>query len=171
MPRTALLASIIGWTLMTPAGAPAGQNRTAPQQRSVAVAAAAAANQPVNNPANRWRYRFYNGQWWYYHPTNQWLYWTGKSWTGYRSATSGQRPAKQAGPSLNDDAYDFGRRPALSIQREKNESRGLYSNSIGTRPERTIQSQKNDSRTQWSDSLGVRPPLTIQLEKNDARAR
>lgn len=27
-----------------------------------------------------WRYRWYNGRWWYWHPSNRWMYWSGNRW-------------------------------------------------------------------------------------------
>lgn len=159
--RAALLFST--WTVVAVFYSPL------PAQDANAGRGEGAVSQSARDPVTNWRYRYYNGQWWYYHPTSRWLYWTGKAWTGYGGSTSSQRLGNQL--NVDDHADSFGQRPALSIQHEKNEARGLYSDSMGLRPPRTIQSQKNDSRSRSSETLSIRPPLTIQHEKNDARAR
>jgi hypothetical protein len=32
---------------------------------------------------NRWRYRYQNGHWWYWLPSNQWVFWNGSAWLAY----------------------------------------------------------------------------------------
>lgn len=32
---------------------------------------------------NKWRYRFYNGHWWYWQPDKHWVFWTGNEWQDY----------------------------------------------------------------------------------------
>lgn len=34
-----------------------------------------------------WRYTFHNGEWWYWLPTNRWVYWRDHRWNDYRPQT------------------------------------------------------------------------------------
>jgi len=73
-------------------------------------------NAPSGNQANRWRYKFHNGHWWYYDRGKQWSYWNGSAWRPYDRTTYGQW--------LNLQAQ---RRPANTIElieREKNSPQG-----------------------------------------------
>lgn len=38
---------------------------------------------PQGSPANRWRYSFHQGHWWYYRDGGRWAYWTGRQWLDY----------------------------------------------------------------------------------------
>ncbi|HVA51196.1 MAG TPA: hypothetical protein VNH11_32945 [Pirellulales bacterium] len=38
---------------------------------------------PQGSAANRWRYSFHNGHWWYYRDGGHWAYWNGTQWLGY----------------------------------------------------------------------------------------
>lgn len=40
---------------------------------------------PQAPPAERWRYRFYNGHWWYWRGGGRWAYWSGKQWHEYEA--------------------------------------------------------------------------------------
>jgi hypothetical protein len=40
---------------------------------------------PEGSRANRWRYSFHNGHWWYYRDGGRWAYWTGADWRDYES--------------------------------------------------------------------------------------
>ena len=35
----------------------------------------------------RWRFKRHQGLWWYWLPTNKWVYWTGDRWVGYDAKT------------------------------------------------------------------------------------
>lgn len=35
----------------------------------------------------QWRYRFYNGVWWYWTPNNRWVYWSNNAWQDYNPTT------------------------------------------------------------------------------------
>ncbi len=37
----------------------------------------------------RWRYRWHNGQWWYWLPNNRWVFWNGYSWLPYAGTPAG----------------------------------------------------------------------------------
>lgn len=39
---------------------------------------------PRGSAANRWRYSFHNGHWWYYRDAGRWAYWTGLKWLDYQ---------------------------------------------------------------------------------------
>ncbi len=38
-------------------------------------------------PADRWRYKYHNNQWWYYTPNNAWMYHRNSQWNNYDAAT------------------------------------------------------------------------------------
>ncbi|MBI3840208.1 MAG: hypothetical protein HY288_19985 [Planctomycetia bacterium] len=53
-----------------------------------AVAPNAAINGGVlSQDPNRWRYRYHNGQWWYWLPSNSWMIWSDNQWAPYDAAT------------------------------------------------------------------------------------
>ncbi len=37
----------------------------------------------------QWRYRWHNGQWWYWMPSNRWVFWNGYSWLPYQGVAEG----------------------------------------------------------------------------------
>jgi hypothetical protein len=77
-------------------GSPANANvQVRPNQGQAAGAGAQAGQQ---NRGEQWRYRRFNGQWWYYLPTNRWTVWNGSRWT---------EPMAQAGSTRNQ----IGNRP------------------------------------------------------------
>jgi len=47
------------------------------------------ANTPNNNVPNelKWRYKWHNGQWWYWSPDERWMIWDRNSWSIYDPAT------------------------------------------------------------------------------------
>ncbi|HUY92674.1 MAG TPA: hypothetical protein VMV10_28295 [Pirellulales bacterium] len=65
-------------------GAPRATN-----ERPAAVADASvrqSADTPPQVPAaERWRYRYQNGHWWYWGKTGAWSFWTGSRWVAYSS--------------------------------------------------------------------------------------
>jgi hypothetical protein len=42
---------------------------------------------PTGRPENAWRYRLYNGRWWYWSKDKTWEYFTGDVWVPYTSAS------------------------------------------------------------------------------------
>ena len=45
---------------------------------------------PAGNPPpgdQRWRYKFHNGAWWYWLPSDRWVYWSDGAWVNYDPAT------------------------------------------------------------------------------------
>ena len=74
-----------------------------------------------NNP-DRWRYVNRNGEWWYYTPTKQWMYWSGGRWVEYaRPAVSNtsiyvqppvvSRPRVSVGIGVAPGYYPYGPYP------------------------------------------------------------
>jgi hypothetical protein len=58
-----------------------------PPQAAAAVDAQTDNAQPPAQAADAWRFRRHNGAWWYWLPSNRWVYWTGEKWTPYRAQT------------------------------------------------------------------------------------
>jgi len=63
-----------------------------------------------NSPENQWRYRNWNGEWWYWMPGNYWMFYRGNQWNRYDESTF-QRPAQIVqSPSTyyyNDDGRGY----------------------------------------------------------------
>lgn len=140
--------------------------------RARANANISAANGPAANPINRWRYRFHNGQWWFYDRGKQWSYWDGAAWRVYNRQTYApyiQSPARGYNNSYGDGRYGYGVRAPGSIQWEKNDPRGEALPPLLFRPPGSIQRQKNDVRGEDLEPSDIRPPGTIQQEKNSPR--
>lgn len=137
------------------------------------------ANGPAANPVNRWRYRFHNGQWWFYDRGKQWSYWDGVAWRAYNRQTYAPTFDSQLPPRGYDNSYGsnsygggrygFGVRAPGSIQWEKNDPKGEALPPLLVRPPGTIQRQKNELRGEYLESPDIRPPGTIQREKNSPR--
>jgi hypothetical protein len=51
--------------------------------------AAARTNARAATPENpdRWRFRYYNNQWWYYTPQNRWMFYRDNNWANYDATT------------------------------------------------------------------------------------
>jgi hypothetical protein len=60
------------------------ENRLDQSNPSPAVAQPEAIPEPAAQPEaatdNTWRYRNYNGAWWYWLPSNRWVYWSNGAW-------------------------------------------------------------------------------------------
>jgi hypothetical protein len=76
-----------------------------PQTRIAAPNAAAVA---VNPSADQWRYRWHNGNWWYWTPEDRWVYRTGNEWTNYEPAVTF---APQPGDAAQLPQGDYSPRP------------------------------------------------------------
>lgn len=50
---------------------------------------------PRGSSANRWRYSFHQGHWWYYRDGGRWSYWTGKEWRDYEPKSYARWHVKQ----------------------------------------------------------------------------
>jgi hypothetical protein len=55
-----------------------------PRFRSRLGAAQSSAEQRA--AADSWRYRYFDGRWWFWQPNQSWLYWSGRQWTPYAAA-------------------------------------------------------------------------------------
>jgi hypothetical protein len=44
----------------------------------------------ASQPDDAWRYRRHGGRWWYWLPSEKWVYWTGDRWTAYRPQSSSE---------------------------------------------------------------------------------
>jgi hypothetical protein len=60
----------------------------------------AAGNVAAPQSSESWRYRRHNGQWWYWLPSEKWVYWTGDRWNAYEPHAASQfRAARRSGSS------------------------------------------------------------------------
>src|SRR5215469_953604 len=46
----------------------------------------------ISPNAERWRYSFHNGNWWYFTPQRKWLYWSQGRWVDYLPPGGGNIP-------------------------------------------------------------------------------
>ncbi|HVA47021.1 MAG TPA: hypothetical protein VNH11_11700 [Pirellulales bacterium] len=62
-----------------------GRKQPAARREAPAGGVSRAAAAPSGGrPENRWRYRFFQGRWWYWTSDHQWSYFNGVRWTPYR---------------------------------------------------------------------------------------
>ena len=45
------------------------------------------AEQKAKQGDQQWRFTYHNGEWWYWLPTNQWVYWRNNRWNDYDPQT------------------------------------------------------------------------------------
>ncbi len=72
------------------ANAPSAVQAADPQQPAVQTQISHH-EEPVQEKAQQaqepWRYTFHNGEWWYWLPTNQWVFWRDNRWNDYNPQT------------------------------------------------------------------------------------
>jgi hypothetical protein len=68
---------------------PSGTTPALPGERAFAPATELTQEQPNNNVPDdlRWRYKWHNGQWWYWSPDERWMIWDKNAWIVYDPAT------------------------------------------------------------------------------------
>lgn len=66
--------------------------------QTAAVDSAANVGPTSGRPENRWRYRFFEGRWWYWTADNQWSFFNGNRWAPYRPA--GDYVSRKVDPAL-----------------------------------------------------------------------
>ena len=60
----------------------------------------AAANAPVDQAANRWRYRWFDGHWWYWTAQNRWMWYNDEGrWIAYQPAPRRRQSNKPSHPA------------------------------------------------------------------------
>lgn len=77
-----------------------------PVQRDGGVASSASAatgNSPAQSGA--WRYKYHNGRWWYWLPSNSWVFYQNQRWIPYNADVRSQFSAADGGPIRRDAAY------------------------------------------------------------------
>ena len=87
--KRSLACGVCAFAILLCGGARAEQSRPLRTTEPAATAPGALARQhrdfrPRGSPANRWRYSFHNGHWWYYRDGGRWAYWTGLRWLDYQ---------------------------------------------------------------------------------------
>jgi hypothetical protein len=77
----------------------AQQTDILPRAADARVRVTFAPDQPApTEPQADWRYRFDNGRWWYWLPSNQWALWNGSNWTTTYRTVSYQGPNRHWWP-------------------------------------------------------------------------
>ncbi len=109
--RTTIVAagvfSVLGLGILA---AQAAEQKPSSEQAQVAGQKSAASQSQAQE---RWRYKYYNGEWWYWLPANRWVYWRGTRWNNYDPKTftrprsvvvspNGPGVAGYAGPTIGD---------------------------------------------------------------------
>jgi hypothetical protein len=89
---SALASILLAADPAAPSPAPAASAPAAGQQAPQAEAKPVDAK-PVDTEG--WRYRFHDGRWWYWLPTQQWVYWDGSKWNDVVAP-----PAPTAAPAV-----------------------------------------------------------------------
>ena len=69
-----------------------------------------------DSSGERWRFKRHQGLWWYWLPTNKWVYWTGDRWVAYDAKTYAEfmRLAQSAADLLESRQIVLGR---IAIER------------------------------------------------------
>ena len=77
-----------------PASVPASSAGQAPEgQASGGQANGADAEKPASpSTGDTWRFRWHNGQWWYWQPSNRWVVWNNGRWIPYEPGQAAPAP-------------------------------------------------------------------------------
>ena len=91
-------------TAVSASGAP-------PQAGSAAAAGEGTGTE--KSPGETWRYRKHQGMWWYWLPSNQWVYWTDDHWVPYEADSyaklnASRRQQSYSTPSGNSSQGNWG---------------------------------------------------------------
>ena len=80
--------------------------------------------------ADSWRYRWYQGRWWYYQTDERWAYWDGQSWRDAAPAPQPAFPALQGNAAFVPNSPGVVQRrvppPYRWLPRREGESDGRY---------------------------------------------
>jgi hypothetical protein len=82
----------------------------APQRRESFDEIRTAARQLDRGRPDDWRYKYHNGRWWYYQPSNSWVIWNGNTWiphSQFREYRTGYR-GYYRGPGYDGRYYNRG---------------------------------------------------------------
>jgi hypothetical protein len=85
-----------------------------PNEQPIAAAAPGAAPDSASSPqpatGEAWRYQRHDGLWWYWLPSEKWVYWTGDAWRNYDRASYSQFHASRSRRSYSySGGGDWGR--------------------------------------------------------------
>jgi hypothetical protein len=92
----------------------------------------------VQYAAPDWRYRFFNGRWWYWLPSDRWAVWNGSTWVLYAPRSYVGTGAYYAYPQVRTGYYSNYTYPAY----------GYYPRYYRTYP-RTYRMYRRDVRRGW----------------------
>jgi len=95
---------------VVPTPAPADAAKITPHVSANAsgqTSATPAAKSTTDRNANRWRYRWSNGRWWYWTPQNRWMWYNGEEsrWIAYAANPTPPVAAPTENPATYDDSY------------------------------------------------------------------
>jgi hypothetical protein len=78
--------------------------------------------------ANRWRYRYHDGRWWYWTPQRSWVYWGGNQWNPYRRGVAVDRRYGRDGYYDRDYGRNYyrGYRDGYRYRNDYRYGRGRY---------------------------------------------
>jgi len=80
----------------------------------------------ANNNPDAWRYKYHNGEWWYYTPQNNWMYHRDNNWSAYDQGSYSYRTGY--GPARR---YETGYRGVRGRRYSTNPSAGVNVNAPG----------------------------------------
>jgi hypothetical protein len=93
--------------------APATQSDEAPTAKAVSADA-----QPAQESGgDRWRFKRHQNVWWYWLPSNKWVYWTGDRWVDYDATSYAQFQASRNPQPVttNSNAQPYSNAPRTSV--------------------------------------------------------
>jgi hypothetical protein len=68
---------------------------------------ATASGSPAAQQNDAWRYKYHQGQWWYWLPSESWVVWNGQSWDPYRPGGQQSVARPQRNYSYNSGGYGY----------------------------------------------------------------
>ena len=118
------------------------------------------ASKPRGEPENAWRYKHYNGRWWYWMPDDQWAFFNGRQWVTFSPESIGSSLANRPGQA---DGSQRGKEPPFSS------SLGANTRSIldSTRPQAPLGASTSPGGV-LGRGIGTNAP-PIAVETNPSR--
>ncbi len=77
---------------------------SAPRPSDATAAEVDAAHATSPEASQRWRFKRHQGLWWYWLPSDRWVYWTGDKWVPYDAESYAAYRASQRQPSYSTAA-------------------------------------------------------------------
>jgi hypothetical protein len=105
---SALAALAIGGNFSWAQDSGKAVNPSGAQPPSDSAATSSQAAPAEKSQGETWRYRQHQGLWWYWLPSNKWVYWTDGRWVPYEAESYAQFNATRRGQTSSSPSYPGG---------------------------------------------------------------